>query len=249
MAEFDIERSPLLEGVAHGFFGSAGGAHQFGYGGPGSVEDVAALRAAAANTLLPGVRLVAPHQAHSSDVIAVEEPWKDSAAGRPIADAVVTAGEGMALGVVTADCGPVLLADPYARVIGAAHAGWRGSQGGVLENTVAAMERLGARRSDIAAALGPTIAQDSYEVDAPFRQRFGPEAGACFKPAPDRGGVARWLFDLPGYIVSKLESAGVSLIHDCARDTFSNTARYYSYRRAVFAEEPNYGRQIALIAL
>lgn len=246
---FDIERSPALEGVAHGFFGSAGGAHQFGYGGPGRAQDVAALRAAAAETLVAGARIVSPHQVHSPDVVTVDRAWEDTPEGRPVADAVVTATPDLALAIVTADCAPVLFADAQAGIVGAAHAGWRGAQGGVLENTLAAMERLGADRARIAAAIGPTIAQASYEVDAPFREHFTPEDEAHFLATTAREGTPRWLFDLPGYIAARLARAGLTRVHNLCRDTFGDAARYHSYRRASFAREPNYGRQIALVAL
>jgi copper oxidase (laccase) domain-containing protein len=134
-------------------------------------------------------------------------------------------------------------------VIGAAHAGWRGAADGVLENTVAAMEALGARRSRIAAVLGPTIAQPSYEVDAPFRARFSSDADPFFAPAPERDGSPRWHFDLPGFIMARLAAAGLSKIADVERDTFSHVARYHSHRRSSQAGEANYGRQISMIAL
>ncbi len=246
---FQIETSPLLEGVPHGFFGSAGGKHQFGFGGPGDPAGVRELRAAAADAILTGGRLAAPHQVHSPDVVSVTEAWGDAAEGRPVADAVVTATPGVVLGIVTADCGPILFADREARVIGAAHAGWRGAVDGVLENTIAAMEALGARRTNIAAVLGPTIAQPSYEVDAPFRARFAADDERFFAPAPERGGTARWHFDLPGFIMARLRDAGLSKIADNGRDTFSHVTRYHSHRRSTQAGEPNYGRQISMIAL
>lgn len=248
MVDFDIERSPILDGVAHGFFCSAGGAHQFGFGGPGGEGEVQALRASAASAIAPDAVCVTPHQVHSPDVITVEEPWDDVAEGRPVADALVTRRAGLAIGIVTADCGPILLADREAGVIGAAHAGWRGAQSGVLENTVAAMERLGADRARITAALGPTIAQASYEVDAPFRIDFSASDDRHFAPAPDRDGVPRWLFDLPGYIAAKLAEGHVTKFHDLARDTFPHAERYHSYRRAARGGGSNYGRMIALIA-
>ena len=166
-----------------------------------------------------------------------------------MADAVVTVTPGIVLGIVTADCGPILFADPQAGVIGAAHAGWRGAVDGVLENTIAAMEALGASRARIAAVLGPTIAQASYEVDAPFRDRFSADAESFFAPAPECDGAARWHFDLPGFIMARLADAGLSKIADMGRDTFSHLARYHSYRRATQAGEANYGRQISMIAL
>ena len=249
MADFSIERSAVLEGVPHGFFGSAGGVHQFGFGGPGDPAEVQALRAAAADAIRTGGRLAAPHQVHSPDVVTVTQAWDDSAEGRPVADAVVTATPGIVLGIVTADCGPILFADRQAGVIGAAHAGWRGAVEGILENTIAAMEGLGATRANIAAVLGPTIAQASYEVDAPFRERFPADAERFFAPAPEREGAARWHFDLPGFIMARLADAGLSKIADTGRDTFSHVARYHSHRRSTQAGEANYGRQISMIAL
>lgn len=247
--EFQTDTSALLDGVPHAFFGSKSGAHQFGFGGPGDGADVRALRAAAAASLCPGGSLAAPHQVHSPDVVTVTQGWDDAAEGRPVADAVVTATPGVVLGIVTADCGPILFADHEARVIGAAHAGWRGAVDGVLENTIAAMEALGATRPNIAAVLGPTIAQPSYEVDAPFRARFPEEAAHLFAPAPEREGAARWHFDLPGFIMARLAAAGLSKIADVGRDTFSHLARYHSHRRSTQAGEANYGRQISMIAL
>ncbi|WP_285712670.1 peptidoglycan editing factor PgeF [Erythrobacter oryzae] len=246
---FQVETHPLLAGGPHGFFGSNGGGDQFGFGGPGDGVAVRALRAAAAEAILPGGILAAPHQVHSPDVVTAEAGWDDSAEGRPVADAVVTATPGIVLGIVTADCGPILFADREAGVIGAAHAGWRGAVDGVLENTVAAMEGLGATRANIAAVLGPTIAQASYEVDAPFRERFPADAERFFAPAPERAGAARWHFDLPGFIMARLADAGLSRIADTGRDTFSHVARYHSHRRSTQAGEANYGRQISMIAL
>jgi YfiH family protein len=247
--EFQIERHALLEGVPHGFFGSAGGAHQFGFGGPGDTAEVRLLRAAAANAIRAGGQLAAPHQVHSPDVVTVTQAWDDAAEGRPVADAVVTATPGIVLGIVTADCGPILFADREAGVIGAAHAGWRGAVDGVLEATIAAMESLGACRERIAAVLGPTIAQASYEVDAPFRARFAADDERFFVPAPARDGLARWHFDLPVYIITLLADAGLGIIADLGRDTFLQVARYHSHRRSTQAGEANYGRQISMIAL
>lgn len=247
--DFQVETHPLLAGIPHGFFGSNGGGDQFGFGGPGEGAEVRTLRAAAAEAIRPGGILAAPHQVHSPDVVTVTEAWGDDAESRPVADAVVTATPGIVLGIVTADCGPILFADATAGVIGAAHAGWRGAVEGVLENTIAAMEALGATRANIAAVLGPTIAQASYEVDAPFRERFPATAERFFAPAPEREGVARWHFDLPGFITARLADAQIGKIADIRRDTFSHVARYHSHRRATQAGEANYGRQISMIAL
>ncbi len=246
---FDILQSPALDGVPHGFFGHNGGEHQFGYGGPGDEAVVAQARAGAAQALVKGAAIVMPHQVHSPDVVTVTEPWSDSPTGRPVADALVTANPGIVLGIVTADCGPVLFADSKTGVIGAAHAGWRGAHGGILENTIAAMEALGAVRADIAAAIGPTIAQASYEVDAPFRENFGANDDKHFASAPLREGCERWLFDLPGYISARLSNAGISLIHDCQCDTFADGSGYFSYRKSTQKGEPNYGRQLSAIGL
>jgi hypothetical protein len=265
ISAFDIERSPVLKGVPHGFFGSSGGAHQFGFGGPGEACDVAVTRAAAAQAILSGARIITPHQVHSADVVTVVKPWDDTPEGRPAADALVTAQRGLALGIVTADCAPVLFADRSNGVIGAAHAGWRGAHGGVLEHTIRAMEAIGADRRTIAAAIGPTIAQSSYEVDPAFREVFA-DAGdghgdrhgdrPCdrngdrhFAPAPMRAGIVRWRFDLPGYTIDKLKICGLEKIHLVGWDTFGELERYYSYRRASQRGDPNYGRQISVIAL
>ena len=246
---FEIEQSPLLEGIPHGFFGSSGGAHQFGYGGPGDPEDVRSLRLKAAHAVLPGAPLQAPHQVHSPEVVTIGTKWPDHPRDRPVADSVVTARRDIVLGIITADCGPVLFADREAGVIGAAHAGWRGAHGGVLENTIAAMEDLGARRTKITAVLGPTIAQASYEVDAGFREQFTDADAQHFADAPMREGIARWHFDLPGYILARLRAAGLTDVGALESDTFALTQRYYSYRRASGSGEPNYGRQLSAIAL
>ena len=251
---FQIERSGVLEGVRHGFFGSAGGVHQFGYGGPGDPQTIRKLRSAAASAILPGAPLMAPHQVHSPEVVTIDikvgqKKWPDNPQDRPVFDAVVTARKDIVLGIVTADCGPVLFADRKAGVIGAAHAGWRGAHDGVLENTIAAMEALGATRTNIAAALGPTIAQESYEVDAAFRARFTDDDASLFAEAPMRDGIARWNFDLPGYVLGKLRASGLEHVESLGRDTYTLEQHYHSFRRATHREEPDYGRQISAVAL
>jgi len=248
-ARFAIERAEALGGVPHGFFGNAGGAHQFGHGGPGNAKEIAALRASAAEAIRPGAVLVAPHQVHSPDAITVTEGWDDTAVGRPTGDALVTDQPGLALGIVTADCAPILFADSAAGVIGAAHAGWRGARGGVIANTVEAMQALGARPGDIAAAIGPTIAQGSYEVDEAFRAHFTFSDEPHFAPAEIREGKARWHFDLRGYVAAQIVQSGVRKINYVGGDTFLHDWRYHSYRRASSRGEPGYGRQISLIAL
>jgi len=247
-APFAIERSPDLEGVPHGCFGASGGAHQFGFGGPGESEVIAKLRSDAASALVTGAPLVAPHQVHSSDVVTVDEPWPDTPKGRPVADALVTNRADIVLGIVTADCGPVLFADPQTGVVGAAHAGWRGAHGGILEHTVAAMEALGANASNITAVLGPTIAQASYEVDAAFRENFTAEDDIHFAPAAIRDGRERWHFDLPGYICVRLSKANVGTVSALHHDTYAKWPTYYSFRRAKGTGAPDYGRQLSAIA-
>jgi hypothetical protein len=194
----------------------------------------------------PGAQLVTLHQVHSATAIAVTAPFPDDA--RPHADALVTDRPGLALGILTADCTPVLFADRAAGVIGAAHAGWKGAIGGVIEATVAEMERLGAERAAIAAAVGPTIARRSYEVDESFFRRFTSEQ-AEYERFFSEGRAAHYQFDLEGFVVSRLADAGLTRIEALGLDTYSDPDRFFSYRRATHRGEPDYGRQIALIAL
>ena len=251
MAEgVEVIRSAALNGLAHGFLGRRGGVSQgtivglnVGHGAEDDSEAVAENRRRAVAAVLPGARLATGYQVHSPDAVEVREPWPHDE--RPRADAMVTARPGLLLGVVTADCAPVLLADAEAGVIGAAHAGWRGAHGGVLENTVAAMERLGARAGRIAAAIGPAIAQPSYEVDSRFRDNF--TAGDEQYFAPGREG--RWQFDLEGYAAARLRAAGVATVDALGLDTYADETRFFSYRRATHRGEPTYGRQFSLIGL
>ena len=189
--------------------------------------------------------LLSAHQIHSPDVVVATGPWQGD---KPRADALVTSNEGIAIGVTAADCGPVLFADASARVIGAAHAGWKGALTGVLESTIAAMEKLGADRSDIVAAIGPLIRQPSYEVGGEFLERFlDADAGnAVFFIPSVRSGHS--MFDLAGFIRMRLENAGVLVIDDIGVDTYSDE-RFYSYRRSVHRKEPDYGRHVHAIAL
>lgn len=198
---------------------------------------------AAADDILPGAALVMARQVHSPDVVTVESPWtRDSA---PEADALVSARPGIVLGIVTADCAPVLLCDREAGVIGAAHAGWRGAKGGVLANTVAAMEALGAQAARMAAAIGPCIAQPSYEVDAAFRAAFSEEDGRFFAP----GREGHFQFDLPGYVAGLLHEAGVGTVDRLALDTYAGEDRFFSYRRATHRGEETGGRQTSVIGM
>lgn len=216
---------------------------QCGFGAGDDPAAVAANRRAAADAVLPGAPLLALHQTHSSDVITVNDLWSDD--HRPAGDALVCNRQGAVLGIVTADCAPVLFADRKAGVIGAAHAGWRGAHSGILEASVAAMEQLGAHRSNIVAVIGPTIAQASYEVDGGFRAQFTPADARHFRS----GRTGRWQFDLPGYVAARLRQAGIGRIGDAALDTYADQDRFYSFRRATHRGEPNYGRQLSLIAL
>ncbi|MBY6127250.1 peptidoglycan editing factor PgeF [Qipengyuania aquimaris] len=216
----EVLTSPALEGVPHGFSTREG------------------LGAA---DVLPGGELAMLQQVHSADVVTVSEAG--SALAR--ADAMVTDRRGIVLGIVTADCAPVLLADSDAGVVGAAHAGWRGAHGGVLENTVSAMEQLGARREAIVAVIGPTIAQASYEVDCAFRDQFGEADERFFSP----GREGHLQFDLPAYAAHRLREAGVGRIADIGLDTYADETRFHSYRRATHREEPTEGRQVSAIAL
>lgn len=243
-------RSELLGGLPHGFMTRSGGVStgpaaglQCGYGADDDPQAVCANRRLAVETVLPGAELVSVHQIHSPDVAVVEEPWGDDE--RPHADALVTRRPGVLLGIVTADCAPVLLADRAAGVIGAAHAGWRGAHGGVIDNTVEAMVALGAERARITAAVGPCIAQPSYEVDASFRAQFGDEEARFFAP----GKAGRWQFDLPGYVLMRLQSAGIGTAHALGLDTYADPERFYSYRRATHRGEATYGRLISLIGM
>jgi hypothetical protein len=241
--------------IRHAFFTREGGVSEGIYaslnGGVGSNDDGAHVaenraRMAAALGVAPAA-LATPYQIHSADVVVAEEPWTHEA--RPRADAVVTRVPGLAIGVSTADCGPVLLADGAAGVIGAAHAGWRGALSGVTDAAIAAMERLGAERSRIVAALGPMIRQPSYEVGAELVDRFvaaDADNARFFRPAARPG---HSLFDLPGYIAARLARAGIRQIDDLGACTYADPQRFFSFRRTTHRGEPDYGRHVNAIAL
>lgn len=244
-----------LAGIHHAFFTREGGVSDGVYtslnGGVGSNDrpDWVAenrVRMATALSVAPG-RLITAYQIHSPDVVVADAPWSESE--RPRADGIVTRIPGLAIGISTADCGPVLLADNDARVIGAAHAGWRGALTGILESTLAAMEKLGAERGRVIAALGPMIRQSNYEVGADFVERFiaaDRDNSRYFLPA-ERAGHAQ--FDLPGYIAARLTRSGVSKVEDLGYCTYADARRFFSYRRATHRAEPDYGRHINAIAL
>jgi YfiH family protein len=248
---------PLLSaipGLRHAFFtregGVSGGVYGSLNGGLGSHDDPANVaenrRRMAEQMGVASSHLLSAHQVHSPDAVVVSGPWEGGL--RPRADAIITRTEGLAIGVTTADCGPILFVDPKARVIGAAHAGWKGALTGIVESTVDAMEKLGAERGGIVAAIGPLIRQHSYEVGGEFVERFV-EADAdnalFFLPAAREGHA---MFDLAGYIRMRLENAGVLMIDDIGVDTYSDE-RFYSYRRSVHRQEPDYGRHVHAIAL
>ena len=249
----EIITSPSLEGVAHGFFTRRGGASSGIYaglncgGGSDDQRDAVALnraRVAAAMGLAPE-DLASVVQTHSADVVTVTGPMD---APRPEADGMVTATPGVALTVLTADCEPVLFADRAAGVIGAAHAGWKGALGGVLEATVEAMVALGAARGRIVAVIGPTLGRTAYEVGPEFRDRFveaDPANARYFLP----GEGDRLMFDLPGYGLARLAAAGVGQAEWTGHCTYSDPVRFYSYRRSVHRKEADYGRLISVIRL
>jgi YfiH family protein len=244
-----------LAGIRHGFFTRDGGVSDGFYaslnGGPGSADvpaKVAENRARMAAALgVSADRLLTAYQIHSSEVVVVERPWP--AAERPRADAIVTRTGGIAIGVTTADCSPVLFADSDGGVIGAAHAGWRGALTGVLEATIAAMLRCGAERGRIAAAVGPTIRQQNYEVGPEFAARFqdADTANARFFRPSSRPGHA--LFDLPGFITARLRAVGIDRVEDVGHCTYADPERFFSYRRSTHRNEADYGRHIHAIAL
>ncbi|WP_368039495.1 peptidoglycan editing factor PgeF [Sphingomonas sp. ID1715] len=245
-------RSPLLDGTAHGFLGRRGGvSHGVCAGlnvGTGSGDEPGAVeenRRRAVDAVLPGSTLVTIYQVHSPTCV-VAEPW--AFAERPQADALVTDRPGLLLGILTADCAPVLFADHEAGVLGAAHAGWKGALGGVTDATVEMMERLGARREHIAAAIGPCIARASYEVDDSFARRFE-EADSANERFFTAGRPGHHLFDLEGYVAARLAAAGIGRVDALGLDTYAEESRFFSFRRATHRGEPDYGRQISLIGL
>ncbi|HEY0014101.1 MAG TPA: peptidoglycan editing factor PgeF [Allosphingosinicella sp.] len=249
----DVFEAAALESVRHGFLGRRGGVSEgvcaglnVGWGSGDDVAKVAENRRRAVEAVAPGARLVTVHQVHSGIALPATEPWPDDA--RPHADAVVTDRPGLVLGILTADCAPVLLADAEAGVVGAAHAGWKGAFSGVVEATVEAMEALGASRARIAAAVGPCIARRSYEVDEAFLRRFA-EAERENERFFASGREGRWQFDLEGFVLSRLAGAGLARVEALGLDTYSDPGSFYSYRRATHLGEPDYGRQISLIAL
>ncbi len=250
-------QSDLLKaaGITHGFFTRRGGVSQGVYeslnGGVGSNDDPACVnenRRRMADVLgITGDNLLVPFQVHSAVALRIDAPFAQDT--RPRCDGLVTATRGLGLGVTGADCGIILFADAERQIIGAAHAGWKGALTGVLEATIDAMEKIGARREAIAAALGPTIGPESYEVGAEFFARFldaAQDYAQFFKPSTR---VGHFMFDLPRFIGARVKSAGIGRFESCDIDTYADEARCFSYRRSVHRNEPDYGRLIAAIAL
>jgi len=249
----EVLRSGALDGVAHGFLGRRGGVSAGVVAGLntglGSGDDPAAIaenRARVVRAVLPGAALCGLYQIHSASVVRVLTAFPDGE--RPQGDAMVTERPNILLGILTADCAPVLLADREAGVVGAAHAGWKGALAGVTDATIAQMEKLGARAERIAAAVGPCIARASYEVDMGLVERFcatDPENERFF--AENRPGHAR--FDLEAYVVHRLAAAGVRRIEALGQDTYAQEDRFFSFRRATHRGEADYGRQLSVIGL
>jgi len=239
--------------VPHGFLGRRGGVSggilaglNVGTGSGDDAEAIAENRRLAIDAVLPGAELATVFQVHSGDAVHATAPWPHEE--RPRADALVTDRAGLLLGILTADCAPVLLADPDAGVVGAAHAGWRGALAGVTDAAIAAMETLGARRERIAAAVGPCIGQASYEVDEQFRARFvDVDAANAGFFTEATGGKPQ--FDLEGYVGSRLRAAAIASITALSLDTYADAGRFFSYRRSTHRGEPDYGRQISVIGL
>jgi polyphenol oxidase len=253
MSAIDVIRAATLSAVPHGFLGRRGGVSRGLHAelnvGLGSDDDRAAVaenRSRAAHEVMPGATLVTLFQIHSADVVTVSRPFADDQ--RPRGDAMVTNQPGLLLGILTADCVPVLFADTHAGVIGAAHAGWKGAIGGVTDAVLGAMEALGAQRDRVRAAVGPCIARKSYEVSDEFVARF-----AADDQENERfftgGKPGHAYFDIEAYVSHRLAASGVNQVEALGLDTVSDPERFFSFRRATLNREPDYGRQISMIAL
>jgi len=249
----EVNRAVCLGMLPHGFLGRRGGISDgdlaglnVGYGSNDERAAIDENRRRAIDAVMSGAQLATVHQVHSADAVHVEHVWPHDE--RPHADAMVTDRSDVLLGILTADCAPVLFADAEAGVIGAAHAGWRGALAGVTDATIAAMERLGARRDHIHAAIGPCIAQASYEVDQGFRDRFiedEPDNRRFFVEGP----VGKPHFNLEDYVVHRLIAAGIGEVEALNLDTYADSDRFYSFRRTTHRGEADYGRQVSLIGL
>lgn len=248
-------KSPALSGITHGFFTRLGGVSEGIYAslncGPGSGDDPHAVTENRRRVMealeAEEAGLFTLSQIHSNKVVCVRVPWSDAA--RPQADAMVTNLPNHAIGILTADCGPVLFADSNAGVIGAAHAGWKGALGGVLENTITAMEQLGSTRANITAVLGPCIGKDSYEVGPEFYENFMAARGDYHAHFSKSGKAGHFYFDLSGFILENLRESGLSQASSLAMDTYADAAKFFSYRRSTHHHEKDYGRQISVVML
>ena len=241
---------PLLDGTAHGFLGRVGGVSTGLYGGLnvglGSADDLAAVqqnRARAVEAVLPGAALATVYQVHGKRCVTIHSPFADG--DRPEADALATATPGLLLGILTADCVPVLFADHKAGVVAAAHAGWKGALAGVTDSAIEAMEALGADRRNIHAVTGPSIQQESYEVTGAMMDQFDPADHHFFAP----GREDHYQFDVEGYVLARLHRADIGAAERMHVDTYALEDRYFSFRRSTHRSEPDYGRQISLIGL
>lgn len=253
MSELEVIRAVSLGDMPHGFLGRRGGISvgelaglNVGYGSHDDREAIEGNRRLAIAAILPEAGLATVHQVHSAEAVHAEHPWPQ--VERPHADAMVTDTPNLLLGILTADCAPVLLADHHGVVVGAAHAGWRGALAGVTDAAIAAMEQLGSRRENIHAAVGPCIGQPSYEVDETFRRRFvqdDPDNKRFFVEGP----AGKPHFDLEAYVVHRLILAGIGEIEALNLDTYGDPDRFYSYRRATHHGEKDYGRQLSAIAI
>lgn len=253
MSGVEVIRAISLGQLPHGFLGRRGGISvgevaglNVGFGSRDDREAVAGNRRLAVKAILPDAELATVHQIHSAEVVVADRAWPLDE--RPRADAMVTDTPNLLLGILTADCAPVLFADHRAVVIGAAHAGWRGALAGVTDATIEAMVRRGARREDIHVAVGPCIGQDSYEVDDAFRARFLEHDGdnERFFARSDHG---KPKFDLEGYVVHRLLAAGIGEVEALGLDTYSDAERFFSFRRSTHRGEGDYGRQLSAIAI
>ena len=253
MSGVEVIRAVSLGRLPHGFLGRRGGISvgecaglNVGYGSHDDREAIAGNRRLAVAALLPDAELATVHQVHSAEVVVADDPWPQDA--RPRADAMVTDTPNLLLGILTADCAPVLFADHEAVVVGAAHAGWRGALAGVTDATIEAMERMGARREHIHAAVGPCIAQPSYEVDEAFRARFlhaDRDNERFFVPGP----AGKPHFELEAYVVHRLIAAGIDEVEALNLDTYADSDRFFSFRRSTHRGEADYGRQLSAIAI
>ncbi|MCZ4342975.1 peptidoglycan editing factor PgeF [Sphingomonadaceae bacterium G21617-S1] len=247
-------RIEALAALPHAFLGREGGVSQgihaglnVGLGSDDDRDAVLENRRRAVELVASGHRLVTLHQVHSADAVAVTAPFADDA--RPHADALITDRPGLLLGILTADCVPVLFADVQAGVVGAAHAGWKGAISGVTDSTLGEMEKLGADRTRIVAAIGPCIARASYEVDEGFVRQFETDDPANERFFADGRRVGHAQFDIEAYVAHRLATAGVGRVIALGEDTYAQPDRFFSFRRATHRGEPGYGRQISLIGL